>query len=55
MNTCTHCHKPLGVSVIYDHGGRYHPDCYIEVARAKMLETAQKPTKPSWDMGLYET
>jgi hypothetical protein len=33
---CDHCQKPIGVSVIYDHGKRYHPDCYGVAYEEKM-------------------
>lgn len=57
-NLCTHCRRPLSTSVIYDHGGRFHGDCYVVVARARMLEDAKGPrlkTLTTWDNGLYES
>lgn len=44
---CDHCHEPLGVSVVYDHGRRYHPPCY-EPAFAKR-EAERKPTPSPYD------
>ena len=38
-NLCDHCYKPLGVSVVYDHGKRYHPSpCYPEACKKKLEE-----------------
>jgi hypothetical protein len=30
---CNFCLKPLGVTTIYNHGRRYHPDCYVRWVR----------------------
>jgi hypothetical protein len=30
---CNHCLQPLGVTVVYDHGLRFHPDCYPKHVR----------------------
>lgn len=36
---CDSCGIVLGVSIVYDHGKRYHPTCYPEVCKAKLEET----------------
>ena len=68
---CDHCSKPLGESVIYDHGKRYHPLCFepaMELKRRK--ESNWRTTCPpecdicrkkkaqrsgDWPEGVYET
>lgn len=55
---CDHCGDPLGVSVVYDHGKRFHPHpCYGQYAEAKMREMVKETVKRNqdWSMGKYET
>lgn len=51
---CDHCGKPLGNSVVYDHGQRFHPLCF-EPAFGKKQAEKEKPVKKDWSIGKYET
>ena len=50
---CNHCGKPLAVSVIYDHGRRFHPLCYEAAVEKEARE--QEKIKKDWSQGLYES
>ena len=52
---CDHCHTPLGVSVVYDHGRRYHPLCYEPAVEARLRAEEQKLPHKDWSEGLYES
>lgn len=54
---CPYPDKTLGVSVIWDHGKRYHPDCYGKACREKMEVMVKKTAELGyhWSMGKYET
>lgn len=44
---CDFCFEPLGVSIVYDHGKKLHPDCFI-----KKSEKSER--REDWSKGLYE-
>lgn len=53
---CAHCGDLIGVTVVYDQGKRYHPDCYAVAHEQKLREMVKKTLgRDDWQKGLYES